>query len=114
LQGIQHAGNGREHQIEIEGVKYKVDGYIKEHNHAIEFLGCHYHSHPECTNPDDVAPNGKLNSINYIETMERIEKIRSYGANVEIGMLFLCYFYLAVKLKSGNAMSCTSLAWMPK
>jgi hypothetical protein len=90
---IRHAGNGREHQIEIEGVKYKVDGYIKEHNHAIEFLGCHYHSHPECTNPDDVAPNGKLNSLNYNDTMERIEKIRSDGVNVEIGILVLCYFY---------------------
>jgi hypothetical protein len=83
---IQHAGNGREYQFAIEGKKYKVDGYIKDQNRAIEFLGCHYHSHPECTNPDDMAPNGKLNSINYNETMERIETIRSHGVNVDIGM----------------------------
>jgi hypothetical protein len=43
---IQHAGNGREHQITIDGVTYKVDGYIAEERRAIEFLGCHYHSHP--------------------------------------------------------------------
>ena len=43
---IQHAGNGREHQITIDGVTYKVDGYIAEEQRAIEFMGCHYHSHP--------------------------------------------------------------------
>jgi hypothetical protein len=90
---ILHAGNGREYQFAIDGKMYKLDGYTKEHNHAIEFLNCHYHSHPECTNPDDVAPNGKLNSINYSETMERIDKIRSYGFTVEIGRL-ICFLFI--------------------
>jgi hypothetical protein len=36
---IQHAGNGREKQIQIEGSNYKVDGYITDQNRVIEFLG---------------------------------------------------------------------------
>jgi hypothetical protein len=36
---IQHAGNGREKQLQIAGSKYKVDGFIAEQNRAIEFLG---------------------------------------------------------------------------
>jgi hypothetical protein len=86
---IQHAGNDREHQITIAGVKYKVDGYIAKMRHAIEFLGCHYHSHPQCCNPDVISPNGKLHRENYALTMERIEKLRQYGGiSVDIGMLF--------------------------
>jgi hypothetical protein len=83
---IQHAGNGREYEIELKGKRYKVGGYIKQQNRTIEFLGCHYHSHPECCNPEELAPNGKLNYINYNETMKRIDIIRAYGGLiVDIG-----------------------------
>ena len=91
---IQHAGNGREHQITIGGSKYKVDGYIAKEHRAIEFLGCHYHSHPKCTNSDDISPNGKLHRDNYASTMERIEKLKNYGGiQVDIGKWIIIFFY---------------------
>jgi hypothetical protein len=36
---IQHAGNGREKQLQIGKSTYKVDGFIHQQNRAIEFLG---------------------------------------------------------------------------
>jgi len=94
---IHHAGNGREHQITIDGAKYKVDGYIAEEQRAIEFLGCHYHSHPPCCNPDTISPNGKLHRENYALTMERIEKLRQLGGvSVDIGMFFKVFINLKI------------------
>ena len=77
---VQHAGNGREHRIG----KYKVDGYIAASNTVIEFMGCYYHSHPACTDPDDAAPNGSLNRINYMATTKRLNEIRNQWYNVEV------------------------------
>jgi hypothetical protein len=110
---IQHAGNGREKQLQINGTNYKVDGFIHHQNRAIEFLGsinnnesnylfilgCHYHSHPECTKADEVAPNGKLHSINYAETMKRIEEIRAFGVIVDTGFNLFCrYLFLIFRV----------------
>ena len=76
---VKHAGNGREHVIG----NYKVDGFIDSEKRVLEFLGCYYHSHPDCTNANDTAPNGKLNAINYSDTMKRLEYIRKQGYQVE-------------------------------
>jgi G:T-mismatch repair DNA endonuclease (very short patch repair protein) len=77
---VQHAGNGREFKIS----QYKVDGYIQKENKVLEFLGCYYHSHPDCVEPDDRAPNGKPNSINYDDTMKRLKDIKEMGYTVEV------------------------------
>jgi len=76
---VQHAGNGREFRVGV----LKVDGFIAETNTVLEYLGCYYHSCQECTEPEDTAPNGKLNRINYKETMERLDYIRNQGYQVE-------------------------------
>ena len=92
---IIHAGNGREFKIN----NYKVDGYIAEEKKVIEFLGisfrewiitnththlgCYYHSHDKCTDPDDQAPNGKLNYLNFKETLNRLTEIEAQGYQVE-------------------------------
>lgn len=76
---IQHAGNGREKEfltINPENGKtrrLKVDGYIESQDRAIEFFGCHFHGCPNHTIPNCVGPNGKLNRINFNETMDRLK-----------------------------------------
>jgi hypothetical protein len=77
---VQHAGNGREFKIGL----LKVDGYIESKNLVLEFLGCYFHSHPSCTISTETAPNGKTNSLNYDDTILRIEEIKKMGYNVEV------------------------------
>jgi hypothetical protein len=77
---VQHAGNGREFKIG----PFKVDGFIETENTVLEFLGCFYHSHSTCTEPEDRAPNGKPNNINYKDTLHRLEKISEMGYKVEV------------------------------
>jgi hypothetical protein len=75
---IQHAGNGREFVIG----PFKVDGYIASQRRVIEFLGCHFHSHPPCCDADAMAPNGTRNRVNYAQTMKRIDEIRANGGYI--------------------------------
>ena len=77
---VQHAGNGREFQID----RYKVDGYIESQKKVLEFMGCYYHSHPLCTDPEEPAPNGKLHRINYKDTTRRLNEIKKQGFDVEV------------------------------
>ena len=92
---IIYAGNGREFKIN----NYKVDGYIAEEKKVIEFLGisfrewiitnththlgCYYHLHDKWTDPDDQAPNGKLNYLNFKETLNRLAEIEAL-AEIEV------------------------------
>jgi len=79
---IQHAGNGREKMFDIDGHRYRVDGWLEDERRIFEFLGCYYHGCPECTDPDEVGPNGNLNRINYQRTMNRLDQLRETGNNV--------------------------------
>lgn len=86
---IQHAGNGREREFSVltpENGKmrhFKVDGYIESEDRAIEFLGCHFHGCPIHTMPDYVGPNGKLNRINFNETMDRLKLLDNLVTKLE-------------------------------
>ena len=84
---IQHAGNGTEKElrvIENGNIRLiKVDGYIESEDRAIEFLGCHFHGCPIHTIPDYVGPNGKLNRINFNETMDRLKLLKNLCTNVD-------------------------------
>ena len=76
-----------------------MDGYIAEEKKVIEFLGisfrewiitnththlgCYYHLHDKWTDPDDQAPNGKLNYLNFKETLNRLAEIETQGYQVE-------------------------------
>ena len=92
---IQHAGNGREREF---AGKWKVDGYVAEEGRIIEFLGCYYHGCPICNryyhvynnytiifffSPDSLGPNNKTARENYLQTMERLEKLEPYCENLE-------------------------------
>lgn len=84
---IQHAGNGREKEfLVIENGKnrhLKVDGYVDAEDRAIEFLGCHFHGCPIHTIPDYAGPNGKLNRINFNETMDRLKLLKDLVTTVD-------------------------------
>lgn len=86
---IQHAGNGREMEfltINPENgrmKRLKVDGYVVSEDRAIEFLGCHFHGCPTHTVSDYVGPNGKLNRINFNETMDRLKLLENLCGKVE-------------------------------
>lgn len=57
----QHAANGGE----VPFGKYNVDGYDKEKDKSYIFLGCYWHSHPEC------YPNLRRETIDDVETMPK-------------------------------------------
>ena len=57
---VKHACNGGEHVVNLDGKKYRLDGYIKEENLAIEVLGCHYHGCIHHTTPNEISSNGKV------------------------------------------------------
>ena len=58
---IQHALNGKEVKIKINGQIYKVDGYCKETNTIYQFHGCYFHGCKECYDPLTL---NKLNNRN--------------------------------------------------
>lgn len=58
---IQHAGNGLEKRVKINGQTYKLDGYIQNDNKAIEFQGCNLHGCPRHMQREAICINGKVN-----------------------------------------------------
>ena len=50
--------------------------YIESHDRAIEFLGCNFHGCPIHTITDCVGQNGKLNRINFKETMDHLKYLQ--------------------------------------
>ena len=54
---VQHAMNGGE--AKLHPSIGKVDGYIKEHQVVMEFLGKYYHGDPRLYNPHDLFPLNK-------------------------------------------------------
>lgn len=77
---IQHAMN--EGEFKIEGVG-KVDGYCKETNTVMEYLGCLWHGHPECYDLNIVNRVTKVSMKTlYENTIKRNELIKELGYNL--------------------------------
>ena len=66
----------------IPQTPYTVDGYIKETNTCLEFLGCWFHAHNLHYSPEDIVAGGMTADHVFKETLKRIQKIRSLGYNV--------------------------------
>ena len=79
---IQHALNGGEKKLTIDGKTYKVDGFCEETNTVYEFYGCFWHGCPNCYKPNIINSKnqrdmGTLNDL----TIEKRETIKSAGYN---------------------------------
>ena len=77
---IQHALNGGEKKLTIDGKTYKVDGFCEETNTVYEFYGCFWHGCPNCyksniINSKNQRDMGTLNDL----TIEKRENIKSAG-----------------------------------
>lgn len=78
---IQHAENKGE--FKIPGTNLFVDGYCELTNTIYEFHGDYWHGNPNKYKPDDIHPIKKIpyGEI-YKETLERENKIKSFGYNL--------------------------------
>ena len=79
---IQHALNGGEKKLTIDGKTYKVDSLCEETNTVYEFYGCYWHGHSSCYEPNVVNSKnqkdmGTLNDL----TVEKRDTIKNAGYN---------------------------------
>ena len=79
---IQHALNGGEKKLDIDGKTYKVDGFCKETKTAYEFYGCFWHGCQNCYKPNIVNSKSQMDmgTLND-KTIEKRENIKSAGYN---------------------------------
>ena len=79
---IQHALNGGEKKLDIDGKTYKVDGFCKETKTAYEFYGCFWHGCQNCYKPNIVNSKNQMDmgTLND-QTIEKRENIKSAGYN---------------------------------
>ena len=79
---IQHALNGGEKKLTIDGKTYKVDGFCKETKTVYEFYGCFWHGCQNCYKPNIVNSKNQMDmgTLND-QTIEKRENIKSAGYN---------------------------------
>lgn len=78
---LEHNSNGKEHRIG----NYLVDGYHVSSHTVLEFLGCHFHSCPKCTDHTRINPTTtKLRKGEYEHTLKRLAFIESEGYKVNV------------------------------
>ena len=83
LQYYEHQNNVkvvREHNI--PGTNFRSDGYIKDDNHVLEFLGCWYHGHNEEFSSTDIVAGGRSAAEVFRSTLARINQIKELGYKV--------------------------------
>lgn len=69
---IQHASNGGEHVVKLEGRKFYLDGYCAETQTGYEFYGDYWHGNPDIFDHDKINPTiGKTYRELYDNTMKR-------------------------------------------
>ena len=87
---IEHAMNGGEKVINVNGKNYRVDGYCEVTNTIYEFFGCYFHGHsPDlCISGYNYNRNKMNKKIKktfgklYDNSLERIKILKSQGFNV--------------------------------
>ena len=79
---IQHALNGGEKKLTIDGKTYKVDGFCKETNTVYEFYGCFWHGCQNCYKPNIINSKNQMDMGTLKDqTIEKRENIKSAGYN---------------------------------
>lgn len=69
--------------INVDGTKYRVDGYDAQTNTVYEFWGDYWHGNPNVYNPQDVHPTTKQTyGEMYERTMLKKEQLIAAGYNV--------------------------------
>ena len=78
-----HKWIGEEHQLK-EWPQKTVDGFIKQENIIVEFLGSDVHGHPLLWEHDYDATDriGRNMQSNYGDTSEKLSKLKSLGYRV--------------------------------
>lgn len=80
---IQHAMNGGEHTVFIDGKRYFFDGYDSLTNTVYEFYGDLFHGNPEKYNRDDLNPLNKISfGTLYDRTIARENTLKAAGYNL--------------------------------
>ena len=79
---IQHALNGGEKKLTIDGKTYTVDGFCEETNTVYEFHGCFWHGCQNCYKPNIVNSKNQMDmgTLNDL-TIKKRENIKSAGYN---------------------------------
>jgi hypothetical protein len=72
---IQHALNGGEKTIIIDGKILKVDGYCKATNTVYQFHGCFWHGCPKCYKPDVINNKNQTSMKDLYKRTERISDL---------------------------------------
>jgi len=77
-----HSENG---EYQVAG-RFKVDGYIKEEDRAIEVHGCVWHACPRHygDRPDFLMPNGKTVEVIQKENEERLRILKQHISHVDV------------------------------
>ncbi len=87
---IQRQDNGGEHIVEVNGRKYRVDGYDPNSQTVYEFHGTFFHGHPAYYPNEREMPlkkalwPGRTFGEIYQQTLQREDEIRQAGYNVVV------------------------------
>ena len=85
---VQHALNGSEKYIRVPDKtgkirKFTVDGFIKETNTIIEFLGSYWHGDPRCYNYNYLNKRNNIKmGVLHKRTMDRLALLKNNGFKV--------------------------------
>src|SRR5207253_8563983 len=82
---IQHALNGREKTIYVNGKPIRIDGWNEETGTVYQFHGCFWHGCPRCFDPDTI--NNKTQTTMrtlYSKTQKRSENIKQMYNLIEM------------------------------
>ena len=79
---VQHALNGGEKKLTIDGKTYKVEGFCKETNTVYEFYGCFWHGCQNCYKPNIVNCKNQMDMGTLNDrTIVKRDNIKSSGYN---------------------------------
>ena len=83
LQYYEHQNNAIvDREYNIPGTNYRSDGYVKDGNLILEFLGCWYHGHNQEFSSTDIVAGGRTAREVYTATLTRINQIKKLGYRV--------------------------------
>jgi Zn finger protein HypA/HybF involved in hydrogenase expression len=113
---IQHAENGGEKSIVVNGKRYYVDGYCEETNTIYEFHGSYFHGDPVMFDDED-RPHPFNKNITakelYDNTIERESILRDAGyALISIGTHIPCLRFLLIVDELIRASAATLLRFL--
>src|SRR5205085_11929126 len=80
---IQHALNGREKTIYVNGKPIRIDGWNEETGTVYQFHGCYWHGCPRCFKPDTLNDKTRISMDDlYTRTLRVTDSFRQMGLTV--------------------------------